>query len=66
MKNLKTLGKVGIPLLLIPTVAYFALKKKEKDYKNLQLHIVRHGQTTYNRDGIMQGQLNTELTDLGK
>jgi len=32
----------------------------------MKLIIVRHGETTHNRDGITQGQLDTQLTKLGK
>lgn len=32
----------------------------------MELFLVRHGQSTANRDKIVQGQLNTELTELGK
>lgn len=28
-------------------------------------HFLRHGQTTYNRDGIFQGQIDSPLSDLG-
>ncbi len=29
------------------------------------IYIVRHGETDYNRFGIIQGQLNTKLSELG-
>lgn len=31
----------------------------------MKIYLVRHGQTTHNRDGIRQGQYDTRLTDLG-
>jgi len=34
--------------------------------RSVEITIVRHGQTDWNRDGIMQGQENRGLTDLGK
>ncbi len=30
------------------------------------IYLLRHGQTDYNRDGRMQGQLESSLTDLGR
>ena len=30
------------------------------------LYLLRHGQTTWNRDRRIQGQLNSELTELGR
>ncbi len=30
------------------------------------LYILRHGETTWNREGRMQGHLNAPLTDLGQ
>eukprot|EP00912_Choanoflagellata_sp_UC4_P000320 UC4_evm1s197 len=33
---------------------------------SLALYIVRHGETEWNRRGIIQGQSNSELSDLGK
>ena len=30
------------------------------------VHLVRHGQTVWNRDRLFQGQSDVELTDLGK
>jgi len=32
----------------------------------LNLYIVRHGETEWNKRGIMQGHLNSDLTNLGK
>lgn len=32
----------------------------------MRLTLVRHGETTANRDGITQGQLDTDLTELGR
>lgn len=32
----------------------------------MKLIIVRHGETTHNRDGVSQGQADTMLTELGK
>lgn len=32
----------------------------------LMIHIVRHGETNENVQGIMQGQLDTDLNDLGR
>jgi broad specificity phosphatase PhoE len=32
----------------------------------MEIYLVRHGESTANRDGIIQGQLNTQLTILGK
>lgn len=31
-----------------------------------RVYLVRHGETDANRDGIIQGQLNTPLNDLGR
>jgi probable phosphoglycerate mutase len=33
---------------------------------DVRVYIVRHGETTENRMGIIQGQLDTELNDEGK
>ena len=33
--------------------------------KPMEIVIVRHGQTTANRDGIIQGHMNSQLDDLG-
>ncbi|BDU50421.1 histidine phosphatase family protein [Haliovirga abyssi] len=32
----------------------------------LNLYIVRHGETEWNKKGVMQGHFNSDLTDLGK
>ena len=34
-------------------------------YSSFDLCLIRHGETTANRDGIMQGQSDFPLTDLG-
>ena len=31
-----------------------------------RVYIVRHGETDYNREGIMQGQLDTQLNAAGR
>lgn len=32
---------------------------------SLRIYIVRHGETDANREGILQGQLDTQLNDVG-
>lgn len=38
----------------------------QKDAKRLRILIVRHGETDYNVKGIIQGQMDTELNDMGR
>ena len=43
-----------------------ALDTKSASSKlKFNVYIVRHGETDHNRLGIIQGQLNTKLSDLG-
>jgi bisphosphoglycerate-dependent phosphoglycerate mutase len=43
-----------------------ALDAKSASSKlKFNVYIVRHGETDHNRLGIIQGQLNTKLSDLG-
>ena len=37
----------------------------ENSYLKFNIYLVRHGETDHNRFGIIQGQLNTKLSDLG-
>jgi len=32
----------------------------------LRIYLVRHGETDANREGVIQGQLDTQLNELGK
>ena len=34
--------------------------------QSIELTIVRHGRTDYNRRNIIQGQLNTQLDEVGQ
>ena len=35
-------------------------------HMNLLIYIIRHGETNENRQGIIQGQMDTQLNDAGE
>ncbi|ULJ62832.1 histidine phosphatase family protein [Wielerella bovis] len=42
------------------------LRKQKEDAPKLEIYLVRHGQTEFNRDGRLQGWCDSPLTEAGK
>lgn len=50
----------------MPDADYGQLRRLRGEYRMLYLYIVRHGETEWNKEGRMQGRLNSNLTPMGK
>ena len=57
--------KKGLLLAFASCNLYYYYKSNLQSTHKIQLHLIRHGQTHYNKFGIYQGQLDIDLTDLG-
>lgn len=55
----------GNPVLLIPAVEFYRAGGRGPNKAVVRVYIVRHGETQENRDGIIQGQRDTALNEIG-